>query len=110
MKYEVEITETSQRTVEIEADSRAEAEEIAESNWNNQEYVLDYNDFVGVEFQAKEQEKEKIKVLIIKPKERPKVVYIGTELEGLQAVVGEIYKKFNHSMMKQRLYVTMLER
>lgn len=88
MKYEVEITETSQRTVEIEADSRAEAEEIAESNWNNQEYVLDYNDFVGVEFQAKEQEKEKIKVLIIKPKERPKVVYIGTELEDLQAVVG----------------------
>ena len=47
MKYEVEITETSQRTVEIEADSKAEAEEIAESNWNNQEYVFDYNDFVG---------------------------------------------------------------
>ena len=41
MKYPVEITETLQRIVEIEAASRAEAEEIAEAEWNKEKYVLE---------------------------------------------------------------------
>lgn len=67
MKYPVEITETLQRIVEIEAASRAEAEEIAEAEWNKEKYVLDSEDFVGATFHAREQEKDKIKVLLTKP-------------------------------------------
>lgn len=61
MKYNVTITETSQRTVEVEAYSRAEAEERAEELWGKEEYVLDSGDFKGADFQAEEAE-EKIQV------------------------------------------------
>jgi len=88
MKYPVEITETSQMTIEIEAESKAEAEKKAEVGWNNQEYILDEKHFVGADFHAGEPEKETIKVLLIKPNARPEVAYIGTELEDMQAVVG----------------------
>ena len=39
-EFEVEITETLQRTVVIRAGSRAEAEVLAEEMWNNEEFVL----------------------------------------------------------------------
>ncbi len=54
MKYPVEVTELSQRIVEVEADSRAEAERIAEEMWNQEEIVLDSNDFKGASFNAEE--------------------------------------------------------
>ena len=38
-------------------------------------------------FHAREPEKDKIKVLLIKPNARPEIVHIGTELEDMQAVV-----------------------
>ena len=37
--YEVTITETLQKTVEVEANSREEAERQVEENWNNNEYI-----------------------------------------------------------------------
>ena len=40
-KFDVEITETLQRTVSVEADSRAEAERLVTEAWNNEDYVLD---------------------------------------------------------------------
>lgn len=48
-KFDVEITETLQRTVSVEADSRAEAERLVTEAWNNEDYVLDSTDFVGVD-------------------------------------------------------------
>ena len=51
-EFEVEITETLQRTVVIRAGSRAEAEVLAEEMWNNEEIVLGAEDFVGAEFSA----------------------------------------------------------
>ena len=51
-EFEVEITETLQRTVVIRAGSRAEAEVLAEEMWNNEEFVLGAEDFVGAEFSA----------------------------------------------------------
>lgn len=48
--YKVEIKETLKMTVDIEADSPAEAEEIAERNWQNSEYILDADCFDGAEF------------------------------------------------------------
>lgn len=57
--YEVTITETLQRTVTIRADSLAEAEGIAETGWNNSEYVLTADDFVEAKFDAKERVRNK---------------------------------------------------
>ena len=50
--YKVEITETLKKTVEIEANDPDNAEEIAEQNWRNSEYILDAESFDGVEFHA----------------------------------------------------------
>lgn len=52
MKYDVTITETLKMTVEIEADSREEAEQIASDNWKNSEYVLDADNFSKVSYEA----------------------------------------------------------
>ncbi len=52
--YDVTITETLQMTVPIEAESLAEAEQIAEENWNSSQYILGADHFVGADFKAKE--------------------------------------------------------
>ena len=51
-KFDVEITETLQRTVSVEAASQEEAEKIVTKAWNNEDYVLDSADFVGVDFKT----------------------------------------------------------
>ncbi len=57
--YEVTITETLQKTVEVEADSRLEAEALVESRWNNSEYILDSDSLVGVDFSARSNERSR---------------------------------------------------
>lgn len=52
--YAVKITEISEMTVYIEAESITEAEIIAEENWNNCEYILDADNFVCAKFKATE--------------------------------------------------------
>ena len=54
--YEVTITETLQKTVTVEADSREEAERQVEESWNNSECILDADSFVGVDFSARTNE------------------------------------------------------
>lgn len=48
--YKIEIEEVLQRIVEIKANSLDEAIDIAQNRYSNQEYVLDYQDYKGVEF------------------------------------------------------------
>lgn len=55
--YQVTITETLQKTVEIEANSREEAERLIEQKWNDSEYILDADSFVGVDFSARTNER-----------------------------------------------------
>lgn len=55
--YQVTITETLQKTVEIEANSREEAERLIEQKWNDSEYILDTDSFVGVDFSARTNER-----------------------------------------------------
>ncbi|MDD2191461.1 MAG: DpnD/PcfM family protein [Bacteroidales bacterium] len=43
--YRIEITETLQRVVEVEADSSEEALSIVENQYKNEDIVLDENDF-----------------------------------------------------------------
>ena len=57
--YDVTITETLQMTVPIEAENYAEAERIAEGNWNNSQYILDADHFVGANFKARERTRDK---------------------------------------------------
>lgn len=57
--YDVTITETLQMTVPVRAANRAEAEEIAEADWNQSKYVLGTEQFVGARFDAEEHRKER---------------------------------------------------
>jgi hypothetical protein len=57
--YKVRITETLEKEVEIEANSRYEAERIAERNWQNADYILDADSFTGVKFRADLPQKER---------------------------------------------------
>ena len=51
-KYKVTITETSKMTVEVEADDQQQAEQMVSDGWHRSKYVLDADNFVGVEFEA----------------------------------------------------------
>lgn len=49
MKYKVEITETLQRVIEVEASTVEDAERAALKLYRNSEVVLSADDFVAVE-------------------------------------------------------------
>ena len=55
-KFSVVIVETSSRMIEVEANTKTEAEEIAERMWKNDEVELTAEDFDNVEFSAVEDE------------------------------------------------------
>ena len=57
--YEVTITETLQMTVEVEAATREQAQELVERKWNDSEYILDAVAFKGVDFSAREKERRR---------------------------------------------------
>lgn len=48
--YDVRISETLEKTVTVEATSWEEAKAIAESAWKNGDYILDADNFTGVNF------------------------------------------------------------
>ena len=87
-KYEVTITETLKKTVEVEAESYDQAENIVNDAWYRGEHILDADCFNTVEFSAKEKEPEKIRVVLLEPNKLAREAYIGSTLEDLQQVVG----------------------
>jgi len=48
--YQIRIIETISKVVEVIANNVEDAEEIAMNMYNNEEVVLDYDDYDGVEF------------------------------------------------------------
>ena len=90
-KFDVEITETLQRKVSVEAASQEDAERMVTQAWNNQDYVLDSGDFTGVDFKTVGEhelaETRTMDVLLVQPNAYPKKISVGTELEDLQAMV-----------------------
>lgn len=46
MEYKLKVTETLSHIIEVEAESKESALEIAQEMYNNGEIVLDYDDFV----------------------------------------------------------------
>ena len=49
MNFKVEITETLQKIVEIDADNEEAAIKMAKHLYRNEEIVLDYSDYVDTE-------------------------------------------------------------
>ena len=91
-KFDVEITETLQRTVTVEATSQEEAERMVERSWRDGDYVLTDEDYVGGDFKTVGEhelsEKKMLDVLLVKPNEHPQNISIGAELKDLQEAVG----------------------
>ena len=91
-KFDVEITETLQRKVSVEAASQEDAERMVTQAWNNQDYVLDSGDFTGVDFKTVGEHElavtRTMDVLLVQPNDYPKKISVGTELEDLQDMVG----------------------
>ena len=93
-EFDINITETLEKTVTVEAENRLSAEDKVRQAYYNSEIILDSENFTGVEFKAgegreiTEEQKETIDVLLIKPGMYPQAVKIGGELEDLQKAVG----------------------
>ena len=93
-EYDVKITETLEKTVTVQAESRDAAEEQVKNAYYNSEYILDADNFTGVEFgiqierELQQEQAPKMDVLLIKPGLYPQAVQIGCELEDLQKAVG----------------------
>lgn len=64
--YNIEIEELLQKVVQVKANSLDEAINIVQNKYSNQEYILDYEDYKGVEFREYKDEILKNK----KPKDR----------------------------------------
>lgn len=55
-EFNVTITETLRKTVTVEADSPEDARKIVIEAWKNSMYILDAENFIGVEFTNEEEE------------------------------------------------------
>lgn len=90
-EYDITITETLEKTVTVQAESREEAEAAVRDAWKNAEYVLGADDFADVDFgvlEERELKLDKITALLVESGEHPKTVEIGTGLKNLQEAVG----------------------
>lgn len=93
-EYDVKITETLEKMVTVQAESRDAAEEQVKDAYYNSEHILDAENFTGVQFgtQAeREIQKEQapmMDVLLVRPNMYPQAVQVGCELEDLQKAVG----------------------
>lgn len=93
-EYDVKITETLEKTVTVQAESRDAAEEQVRTAYYNSEHILDAENFTGIEFgtqaerEIQQEQAPKMDVLLIKPGMYPQAVQIGCELEDLQKAVG----------------------
>lgn len=92
-EFDINIKETLEKTVSVVAESREDAEEAVRKAYFNSEYVLDAENFTGVNFsiqaerEIQQEQKATMDVLLIKPFMYPQKVKIGCELEDLQAAV-----------------------
>ena len=106
--YMVTITETMQKTVEVEANSREEAERMVEQRWNDSEYAPGH--LVRVDFSARATERsrdherckefsimseeKKIKVVLLEPGKLARTAEIDASLAGMQKTLGGLIEPF----------------
>ena len=87
-KFEVTITETLKKKVEVEAETLEEAEQIVNDEWYKGDHILEADCFEGVVFEAREKEPEKIKVVLLEPGKVARATEIDASLKGMQQIVG----------------------
>lgn len=99
-EFEVTITETLEKTVIVEANSKDDALQIAEDMWKDGDIILDAECFTGVEYQSdngKEIEKEnKLEVLLVEPGQYAKMTTIEAGLSSMQEIVGGYIQAVNY--------------
>ena len=100
-KFDVEITETLQRRVSVEAASQEDAERMVTQAWNNQDYVLDSGDFTSVDFKTVGEhelaETRTMDVLLVQPNAYPKKISVGTDIEVTYPFEDEVAIILNES-------------
>lgn len=91
-EFEVTITETLQKTVSIEAETKEEAKQLVEDMWKDGDIILDADNFADVEYAAdngKEIEKlNELEVLLVEPGQYAKMTTIEAGLSSMQEIVG----------------------
>lgn len=91
-EFEVTITETLQKTVSIEAETKEEAKQLVEDMWKDGDIILDADNFADVEYAAdngKEIEKlNELEVLLVEPGQYAKMTTIEAGLSSMQKIVG----------------------
>lgn len=91
-EYEVIITETLQRAVTVEADSKDDAEQMVKDMYRESEIVLNSDDFADVEYSTDEgkeiENKDTMEVLLVMPGQYAEMTEIKAGLSSLQDIVG----------------------
>lgn len=91
-EFDVTITETLQKTVSIEAETKEEAEQLVQEMWDNSDIILDTDDFADVEYKSDEgKEIEKLNeltVLLVEPGQYARMTTIDAGLSSMQEIVG----------------------
>lgn len=99
-EFEVTITETLQKTVNIEAETKEEAAQLVKEMWNNGDIILDADNFADVEYAAdngKEIEKlNELEVLLVEPGQYAKMTTIEAGLSSMQEIVGGYIQAVNY--------------
>ena len=91
-EFEVTITETLQKTVNIEAETKEEAAQLVKEMWDNGDIILGADNFADVEYAAnngKEIEKlNELEVLLEEPGQYAKMTTIDAGLSSMQEIGG----------------------
>ncbi len=99
-EFEVTITETLQKTVSIEAETKEEAKQLVEDMWKDGDIILDADNFADVEYavdDGKEIEKlNKLEVLLVEPGQYAKMTTIEAGLSSMQEIVGGYIQAVNY--------------
>jgi len=119
-EFEVTITETLQKTVSIEAETKEEAKQLVEDMWKDGDIILDADNFADVEYATdtyrqegrtrearllrskstetgKEIEKlNELEVLLVEPGQYAKMTTIEAGLSSMQEIVGGDIQAVNY--------------
>lgn len=99
-EYDVTITETLEKVVTIEAESKEEALKLAEEMWKNADIILDAENFADVDYnvgEGKEIDKSnELEVLLVKPGQYAEMTTIDAGLSSMQKIVGGNIQAVNY--------------
>lgn len=94
-EFEVTITETLEKKITVEALSKDEAEQAVRDMWNDEDIILDADDFIDVSFNTDDgqelsavNDSKKLDVLLVEPGQYARMTTIDAGLKSLQKTVG----------------------